>query len=167
MILGNVMSTVMTVALSVIANITAIMIILFIMTLFVFYSLVFTAAYKDGQREHLMVKNHRVDGPVKGRWTLIGIIMFLIMSIPSVILFIDACIRLFDGYLIPYRMICGMIYPLSLAMGVDYAEITQMPPYYAIIFLLCYVLIPVATTVGFDFGFKNRFDPDKMMYEKK
>ena len=63
--------------------------------------------------------------------------MFLIMSIPSVLLFVDASLRLFDGYLIPYRMICGMIYPLALAMGVNYAEISQMPAFYALIFAAC------------------------------
>ncbi|MCH5200869.1 MAG: hypothetical protein J1F60_07900 [Oscillospiraceae bacterium] len=167
MALGNVMSTVMTVALSVIADIAIVMAILFLMTLFVFYSLVFTIAYKDGQRERLMLKNHRTEGPVKGRWTLIGIIMFAIMCIPSVILFFDSVCGLIAGYLIPYRMICGMIYPLALVTGVNYPEASQMPPYFAFIFMACYIFIPVMTAVGFNFGFNDRFDPDKVMYEKK
>lgn len=167
MVLGNVMGTIMTVASSVIANISAIMVVLFIMTLFVFYSLMFTAAFKDGQRERLMVKNHRIDAPIKGRWLTIGFIMLIIMCIPSVILFFDASYRLFDGYLIPYRMICGMIYPLALAMGVNYSEISEMPPYFAFIFMACYILIPLATHLGFDVGFKDKFNPDKIMYENK
>mgnify|MGYP001030520712 CR=1 FL=1 len=167
MVLGNIMSTVMTVAASVVADIPLIMIILFIFTVFIFYSLCFTAAFKDGQRERLLVKNHRVEGVIKGRWTIIGIIMLLIMCIPSVILFIDASVRLFDGYLIPYRMLCGMIYPLALAMGVNYSEITGMPPYFALIFMACYILIPLATTIGFNIGFKDRLNPDKIMYEKR
>lgn len=167
MVLGNVMSTVMTVAASAVANVPFILIVLFIFTLFIFYSLCFTVAFKDGQRERMMVKNHRVEGIIKGRWIKIGIVMFLIMSIPSVLLFIDANVRLFDGYLIPYRMICGMIYPLALAMEVNYAEITQMPSYYALIFAACYILIPVATEIGFNIGFKDKLNPDKIMYEKK
>ena len=167
MALGNVMSTVMTVAMSVIADIAIVMVILFLMTLFVFYSLVFTVAYKDGQREHLMLKNHRTEGPVKGRWTLIGVIMFAIMCIPSVILFFDSVYGLIVGYLIPYRMICGMIYPLALVTGVNYPEAAQMPSYFAFIFMACYILIPVMTAVGFDFGFNDRFNPDRVMYEKK
>lgn len=167
MVLGNVMSTVMTVALSVWADVTAVMGILFVFTLFVFYSVVFTAAFKDGQRERLMVKNHRVEAPIKGRWLKIGLIMLSVMCIPSLILFFDAAYRLFDGYLIPYRMICGMIYPLSLAMGVNYSEITQMPSYFAFIFMACYVLIPLATALGFDIGYKDKFNPDRILYEKK
>ena len=167
MVLGNVMSTVMTVALSVIADVAIVMVILFLMTLFVFYSLVFTAAYKDGQRESVMLKNHRTEGPVKGRWTLIGVIMFAIMCIPSVILLFDSLYGLIVGYLIPYRMICGMIYPFALVAGVNYPEASQMPPYFAFIFMACYILIPVMTTVGFDFGFHDKFNPDKVMYEKK
>ena len=165
MALGNVMSTVMTVALSVIADITIVMVILFLMTLFVFYSLVFTVAYKDGQRESMMLKNHRTEGPVKGRWTLIGVIMFAVMCIPSIILLFDSLYGLIVGYLIPYRMICGMIYPFALAVGVNYPEAGQMPPYFAFIFMACYILIPVMTTVGFDFGFNDKFNPDKVMYE--
>ena len=42
MALGNVMCTVMTVAASVVANVSAILIVLFILTLFIFYSLCFT-----------------------------------------------------------------------------------------------------------------------------
>lgn len=167
MLLGNIMSTVMTVALSVKADVPVIMGILFVMTLFVFYSLVFTAAFKDGQRERIMVKNHRVEAPIKGRWTVIGVIMFLVMCIPSVILYFDATYRLFDGYLIPYRMICGMIYPLALVIGVNYAEISLMPSYFAFIFMLCYILIPLVTTIGFNVGFKDKLNPDKFMYDKK
>lgn len=168
MALGNVMSTVMTVAAAVVVNVPAILIVLFILTLFIFYSLCFTVAYKDGQRERLMVKNHRVEGIIKGRWIKIGIVMFLIMSIPSVILFIGASSGLFEGgYLITYRMICGMIYPLALAMGVNYSQITMLPPFYALIFAACYIFIPAATEIGFNIGFNDRLNADKIMYEKK
>lgn len=167
MVLGNIMSTVMTVALSMFADTAFVMGILFVFTLFIFYSLIFTAAFKDGQRERMMVKNHRVEGPVKGRWLKIGVIMLLVMCIPSVILFFDASYGLFSGFLIPYRMICGMIYPLALTMGVNYPESTLMQPYFAFVFTACYVFIPLAAHMGFDVGFKDKFNPDKMMYEKK
>lgn len=167
MVLGNVMSTVMTVAASVVANVTGLMIILFILTLFVFYSLCFTVAYKDGQREKVMLKNHRVESASSKRWTLAGFIMLAVMTVPSALLYMDARIKLFDGYLIPYRMICGMIYPLSLAMGINHANIELLPDYYPLIFASCYILIPLATTLGFIFGFEDKFNPDKIMYEKK
>lgn len=167
MVLGNLMSAIMTIAASVVANIAAIMVILFILTLFVFYSLCFTVAFKDGQHERLLVKNHRVESASSKRWTLAGFIMLGVMLIPSILLFIDARVRLFDGFLIPYRMICGMIYPLSLAMGVNYADIELLPDFYPLIFAACYVLIPLATTLGFVFGFEDKFNPDKFMYEKK
>lgn len=167
MLLGNVMSTVMTVAASVVADIPIVTVILFLMTLFIFYSLVFTVAYKDGQRERLMEKNHRTEGPIKGRWTALGLTMLAVMCIPSLILFLDSVCRLFSGYLIPYRMICGMIYPFALVIGVNYPEASQMPPYFAFIFMLCYILIPVMTNIGFSYGYNDKFNPDKMIYEKK
>lgn len=167
MVLGNVMCTVMTVAASVVANVTGLMIILFILTLFVFYSLCFTVAFKDGQREREMLKNHRVESASSKRWTLAGFIMLAVMTVPSALLYMDARFKLFDRYLIPYRMICGMIYPLSLAMGVNYAEIELLPDYYPLIFASCYILIPLATALGFIFGFEDKINPDKIMYEEK
>lgn len=191
MVLGNIMSTVMTVAASVVADIPMITAVLFIFTLFIFYSLCFTAAFKDGQREKLLVKNHRVDGIIKGRWTVIGFIMLAVMCIPSIILLIDSMVGFIGGYLIPYRMVCGMIYPLALTMGVNYPdpagvpfvdafgvlhperawfdspEIVGMPPYFALIFMACYLLIPLATTIGFNMGYNDKLNPDKVFYEKK
>lgn len=191
MILGNVMSTVMTVAASVVADVPIITAVLFIFTLFIFYSLCFTVAFKDGQRERLLVKNRRVEGIIKGRWTAIGFIMLAVMCIPSVILLIDSMVGFIGGYLIPYRMICGMIYPLALVMGVNYSDpagvpfvdyygvihperawfdshaISGMPPYYALIFMACYLLIPLATTIGFNMGYNDKLNPDKVFYEKK
>ena len=191
MILGNIMSTVMTVAASVVADIPMITAVLFLFTLFIFYSLCFTAAFKDGQRERLLEKNHRVDGIIKGRWTLIGFIMFAVMCIPSVILLIDSIKGFIGGYLIPYRMVCGMIYPLALTMGVNYPDpagipfldpfgmlhperawfdspdIVGMPPYFALIFMACYVFIPLATAIGFNMGYSDKLNPDKVFYEKR
>lgn len=167
MALGNVMSMIMTVALAVLIDNTAVQIVLELFTLFIFYSLVFTAAYRDGVRERLMVKNHRVEGPVKGRWESIGFVMWLVMCIPSVILLLDRFLVLFNGYLIPFRIICGAIYPLSLAIGVDTADVDKMPLFYPFLVMAIYVLIPLATHIGFDFGFKDKFNPDKVMYEKK
>lgn len=167
MALGNVMCTVMTVAASVVANITAVLILLFILTVFIFYSLCFTVAYKDGQRERIMLKNHRIESASSKRWTLAGFIMLVIMSVPSLLLYIDANVKLLSGYLIPYRMICGMIYPLALVMGVNHPEIENFPPHYALIFAACYILIPLATTVGYNFGLNDKFNPDKIMYEEK
>lgn len=167
MLLGNLMSTVMTVAASVVADITGVMIVLFVLTLFVFYSLCFTVAYKDGQREKVMLKNRRVDSVSNSRWIIAGFIMLAVMTVPSALLFADAKMHLFEGFLIPYRMLCGMIYPLALAMGVDYAGIELLPDFYPLIFAACYILIPLATAIGFNFGFNDRFNPDKIMYEKK
>lgn len=167
MALGNIMSSVMTIAAAVVAKIPILMALLFIFTVFVFYSLCFTVAFKDGQRERLMVKNHRVDGIIKGRWTSLGILMFLIMSLPSLLLFFDSLFGFIGGYLIPYRMICGMIYPLALLMGVSYPDSIDMPSYFAFIFMACYILIPVVTSLGFSMGYGDKLNPDKILYEKK
>ena len=167
MMLGNFMSTIMTAALAFMIDNAIVQVFLFILTLFIFFSLVFLPAYKDGVRERMMEKNKRVDGPLKGRWLKIGSIMWVVMSIPSVILVFDKLFSLFDGYLIPYRIICGTIYPLLLAIGVNTSDLDTMAVYIPFVIMAIYAFIPLAAHIGFKFGYEDRFNPDKIMYEKK
>ena len=166
MLLGNIMSMILTVALAAVIDNTIVQIILEIFTLFIFYALVFTVAYKDGVRERLMVKNHRIDAPIKGRWLRLGFVMWLVMCIPSVILLLDRFLFLFKDYLIMFRFICGAVYPLSIAVGVNNADIDKMPLFYPFMVMAIYILIPLVAHLGFDFAYKEKLSPD-IMYEKK
>ena len=166
MMLGNIMSTIMTVAMAVVMEYTAAQVVLFIMTFFVFYSLVFTVAYKDGERERAMVKNHRVEAPIKLRWVKIGVCMWLVMIIPSVILLVMRLMEVQSAYVITYRMICGAIYPLSFLVGIVSENVADIAIFHPFIFMGVYALIPLATHIGFKFGFEDKFNP-QIMYEKK
>ena len=167
MLLGNFMSTIMTAALAFMIDNSIVQVVIFILTLFIFYSLVFLAGYKDGTRERLMVKNKRIEGPIKGRWIRIGLCLWAVMCIPSIILLFDKLYALFDGYIITYRIICGTVYPLLLAIGINTSSLDIMPIYIPFVAIAVYAFIPFATHLGYKFGYEDKFNPDKIMYENK
>ena len=55
----------------------------------IFYMLIFTVAWKDGARERSLVKNRRVDAPLKYRWIYLGVIMYVIAALPTLVLLLN------------------------------------------------------------------------------
>lgn len=54
----------------------------------------FTAGYRDGDREQKYVRLHKAEPPKESKWVLIGIILMAIMFVPSLLLLLD---KLCDG----------------------------------------------------------------------
>lgn len=167
MMLGNVMCTVMTVALAFLMDYTITKVVLTIFTLFVFFSLIFTVAYKDGVKERMFVKNHHIETAPKSRWLKIGACMWLVMIIPTIILILLKLFYSTSDFMITYRLVCGAVYPLSFLLGIADANLQNMSIICPIIFMAVYALMPVAAEIGYRFGFDDKFNADKIMYEKK
>lgn len=155
MALGNVMCLVLTVSTIPMTSANYIFkVILAVLTTFVFYSLMFTAGYKDGTRERTMLANKRIESPTN-RWLEIGALLFGIMSIPSIV-------QIFLNYTIIYRFICGAIYPIAQCLEIkDYTEIWQV-----LIFIGFYVFIPLALQIGYKSGFSGKLESGDYMYKK-
>lgn len=164
MVLGNLMCTIMTVSLGAFIGSVFIQILAAVLSVFIFYALMFTAGYKDGMREQSLVRFKRVDAPVKNRWVTIGFALFGIMCIPCIVLFIDKISGFYFDFLLFFRFICGMIYPLSMVI-LPSASIDNMPEFMPFIFMLCYVFIPAVCQLGFHLGFTGKIDKDKIMYK--
>lgn len=164
MLLGNIMCAIMTISTAPLIGEMFMKIIAFILTLAIFYSLVFTAGYKDGDREQHIVRLHKLEPPKTSKWIVIGAVMMVIMFIPSIILMLDKlCGWYFDMTLV-HRIIDGMVYPLSLIL-VPESTIDSMQAYVPVIYMLCYAPIPAVTHLGFYFGYTQKFDKDKIMYQ--
>lgn len=155
MVLGNLMCLILTVSTVPFTSINvAFTVVLFVLTTFVFYALMFTGGYKDGVKERSMLQYDRVDGPTN-RWLLVGVLLFGIMCIPSIV-------QLFLNYTIVYRFLCGAIYPLAQLMGVkDYTEAWQV-----LVFIAYYALMPLALHLGYRTGISGKFSGGNFMYEK-
>lgn len=172
MLLGNVLCTIMTLSTAPFIGMDIIKVVVVILAFIIFYSLMFTVGYKDGDREQNFVRLHKAEPPDSYKWLKIGIILTLVMFIPSVLLLINKLTGTFlflDMDILPYyRFADGLVYALSLMLIPDGKEgntIEQMNVVLPFIFMLCYSLIPVATHFGYYFGYTQKFDSDKLMYK--
>lgn len=163
MLLGNIMCAVMTVSLAPFITHEFIKIMSFLFSIFIFYALVFTVAFKDGQREQSMVRLRKVEEPNKNKWITIGFLMMGIMFLPSMVLLIIKISGAWFDPMIVFRFVCGMVYPLSILIspgGID-----SMAVFTPVIYMLCYAAIPVATHIGFYLGYTDKLNKDKIMYK--
>lgn len=160
MLLGSIMSAIMTVSAAAMIDNGFINVILLIFTLFIFFALVFTVSYKDGIYEQKLVANKRIDAVPANRWIKLGLCMMAFMWIPSALLL---CINALSGsgeFMYFYYFFDGAVYPLLLMMiSVETAVVDVTVP---LVVMGIYVFIPVTAYIGYDFGFKNRFSADVM-----
>ena len=89
---------------------------------------------------------------------------FMIMFIPSAVLFLDKICGWYFDMTFVHRIIDGMVYPLSLMIVPD-NSIDGMQVFVPFIYMLCYAGIPAATHLGYYFGYTQKFNKDDIMYE--
>ena len=94
----------------------------------------------------------------------IGIILMAIMFVPSLLLLLDKLCGWYFDMTFVHRIIDGLVYPLSL-MIVPENTIDSMDIFVPFIYMLCYAGIPVATHLGYYFGYTQKFNKDDIMYQ--
>ena len=177
-ILGNILCLFMTMALAMFGGNIVFNILSIICGTLIFYMLIFTVAWKDGARERSLVKNHRVDAPLKYRWIYLGVIMYVIAAAPTILLLLN---KLFfpdsADTLFAYRFISGSAYPFIQTFipqadiptmaweHTDYRQIDSMSPLLPALMLVYYALIPVVTQFGWYIGFTDKFNKDNIVYK--
>ena len=176
-ILGNVMCLFVTMGLAMFGanmftNVVSIM-----CGLAIFFMLVFTVAWKDGTAERSLIKNHRVDSPLKYRWIFIGLLMALIASIPTIVLLLNKLVFPQEDTFFLYRFINGSAYPFIMTfvepvvtendawVGTSLRQIDNMDVMFPVLMLVYYALIPVVTQLGYWMGFNDKLNQDKIMYK--
>lgn len=143
----------------------------------IFFMLVFTVAWKDGCRERSLVKNHRVDAPLKHRWIFLGLLMFAFAALPTVVLLLNKLFFPQEDTFFMYRFISGSAYPFILSfvpspdldtkawIPTDYRQLDSMSALFPALMLLYYAVIPVVTQLGWHFGYTDKFNSEKLMYK--
>lgn len=164
MLFGNILCAIMTLSTAPFIGNDFMKIVIFVLAIAVFYSLMFTVAYKDGTREQRYVTLHKCEEPDLKKWVKIGTALMGIMFVPSLILLLAKVMNWYFDITLIHRIIDGMIYPLSL-MLVPGSSIDSMQIFVPFIYMLCYALIPVATHLGFYFGYTGKFEKENIMYE--
>ena len=175
-VLGNVMCLVMTMALAMFGKSIFFNAVSILCCSAVFFMLVFTVAWKDGTAERSLVKNGRVDKPLKYRWIFIGLVMFAVASLPTWVLLINKLFFPEADTLFVYRFISGSAFPFIQMFIPDVVtdteawvpttlrQIDNMSVAFPALMLVYYLLIPVVTQLGFYMGYNDKLNTDKIMY---
>ena len=176
-VLGNVMCLFMTMGLAMFGGNLFTDILSIICGTAIFFMLVFTVAWKDGTAERSLVKNHRVEGPLKYRWLLIGAIMFIIAAAPTIVLLLNKLFFPQEDTLYLYRFISGSAFPFLMTfvpnvvteseawMPTTLRQIDLMSPLFPALMLFFYALIPIITHLGYWAGYNDKLNTDKIMYK--
>lgn len=176
-IFGNVLCVIMTMAVHMFGNNLFTNALAIILGTAIFYSLVFTAAWKNGVNEHKLVKFHSAEVPKKHRRLAIGLVMFVFAAAPSAVLLLNKLVFPDQDLLLPYQFISGSSYPFVLAFvppveSDGYAWVTSginrvdsMNVLFPMFMIAYYALIPVITQLGYWVGFNDKLNADKIIYK--
>lgn len=171
-VLGNVLCLIMTMAIFVFGGNMFIKVLAITFSAAIFFSLVFTAAWKNGAKERNMVKLGRVESAPKFRWIAIGLIMFAFAAAPTVFLLINKLFFPERDNLLIYQFISGSAYPLVLtftpqtdALVTQTSRVESMNVMFPILMIAYYALIPVFTQLGYWMGLKDKLNVDKIIYK--
>ncbi|MCL1866315.1 MAG: hypothetical protein FWF82_02780, partial [Oscillospiraceae bacterium] len=154
MVMGNVLSTVMTISLASAMGNSAIMGMSVLFAVSIYLLLVAVPAYKNGMEEKLLLKSKRVESVPMYRWLCVGGILFGITAIPSVVFLFGG---LTEGV---YRLLNGAVYPLSMFLTEgtgefvehfqtgETMEVTRIMPFAPYIFMGVYALTTLSCHIG-------------------
>jgi len=149
-VMGNVLALVLAFTLIPFRRIGFLAAIFALCAAFVYLSLVFTAAYKDGTSYR---NSKSAEKPPKRRWLLISLALWGISVIWAAVLLLLSN----DSLGLPYLALNGAVAPLSVWVKTAYM------PYVGIGF---YALNVPACLVGFWCGLNNKLDADRIVYKK-
>lgn len=171
-VLGNVMCLVMTMAIFMFGYHGIVKVLAILFSVLIFFSLVFTVAWKDGERERRLITLHPETGERKYRWIGIGCVMFAFAVAPTLFILINKLFFPEQDNLIIYQFVSGSAYPFVIAftprpesLSSNVSRIETMSALLPSLLIAYYALIPVATQLGFIFGYKDKLNPDKVIYK--
>jgi len=169
MVMGNILSFVMAMSLAFFRGETLIMLMSVLFAAAIYLMMVSVPAYKNGQDEFTKLKNktgNEAEAVPKYRWLSVGMILWGIMLIPSVV-------YLFGG--IPqgvYLLLSGAVYPLSgFFMKVTEYDADGRPILMSLlnfapfVFMGFYALTVPACHIGFMLGLSDKLSKENMMYK--
>lgn len=166
---GNILSGIMIISIAPMISVWFISLVALLFTFFIYASLLFTAGYRDGQRERSMLRNKRVESCPKYRWIILGLIIGLIISIPSIIVLLGklGVIAISGEYMFAYRFLNGAVFPLyHIAQVHAEVAVADFPLWLMLTCIGIFTIFsPLAAQIGYKFGFDEK-TKESLMYEK-
>lgn len=166
---GNILSGIMVFSIAPVISIWLLTVVALLFTLFIYGSLLFTAGYRDGQREHKLITNHRVESSPKYRWIIMGFIIGTIMAIPGFVILAAklGTLALSGEFMFAFRFINGAVAPLLYASEMHAAAPVDYPLWLCFSFIGIYVILsPLLAHIGYKFGFDDK-TRTSFMYEEQ
>lgn len=171
-VFGNVLCLVMTMAIFFFGDYAIIKILAILFAVLIFFSLVFTAAWKDGVRERKIMSRSTELGEKKFRWIAVGAIMFVFAAAPTFFLLFNKLFFPESDNLLIYQFISGSAYPFVItftpkaeSLSSSVSRIETMSVLLPSLLLVYYALIPAVTQLGFWVGYRDKLNTDKIMYK--
>lgn len=166
---GNILSGIMVFSIAPVISIWLLTVVALLFTLFIYGSLLFTAGFRDGQKENKLIVNHRVETSPKYRWIVYGLIIGAIMAIPGFVIFAAklGMLTVSGEFMFAFRFVNGAATPLLYASGMQAAAPADYPLWLCIAFIAVYVIVsPLAAHIGYRFGFDDK-KRSSFMYEEQ
>lgn len=170
-VFGNVLCLIMTMAIFMFGDIVIMRILSVLFAAAIFFSLIFTVAWKDGVRERKIVSSHPELGERPRRWIAAGLIMFAAAAAPTVFLLVNKLFFPEQDNLIIYQFVSGSAYPFVIAftpsaksLSSDVSRVETMSVLLPSLLLAYYALIPAVTQLGFLAGYNDKINTDRIMY---
>lgn len=170
-VFGNVLCLVMTMAVFMFGDHFIIKILAILFAALIFFSLMFTVAWKDGVRERKLVNLHPELGEKKYRWVLTGAVMFVFAAAPTIFLLLNKLLFPEGDNLLIYQFVSGSAYPFVIAftpkpesLSSDISRVQTMSVILPSLLLVYYALIPAVTQIGFRCGYCDKLNTDKIVY---
>ena len=176
-IFGNVLCVFMTMAVHMFGNNLFTNALAIILGTAIFYSLVFTVAWKHGSNERKLVKFHNSEGLKKHLRLAVWLIMFVFAAVPSVVLLLNKLVFPDQDLLLPYQFVSGSSYPFVLAfvppvesdgyawVASEINRVDSVNVLFPVLMIAYYALIPVTTQLGYWAGFNDKLNADKIVYK--
>lgn len=171
-VFGNVLCLVMTMAIFFFGDHMIIKVLAVMFAALIFFSLMFTVAWKDGTRERKLIKLHPELGEKKLRWLAVGAVMFAAAAAPTVFLLLNKLFFPGSDNLLIYQFISGSAYPFVIAftpkadsLSSSVSRVETMSVLLPSLLLAYYALIPAVTQLGFLFGYSDKLNVDKIVYK--
>jgi len=166
---GNLLSGIMIISIAPMISVWFICLVAVLFTLFIYASLLFTAGYRDGQKERSMLRNKRTETAPKYRWIILGLIIGVIISVPTIIVLLGklGAVAISGEYMFAYRFLNGAVFPLyHIAQVHAEVAVADFPLWLLLTCTGIFVIFtPLAAHIGYKFGFDEK-TKESLMYEK-
>ena len=157
-VIGNILSLVVTLSLAgILSNYITYGLAAFC-SISLFFVFIFNAGFKDGEHERKLVTRKFIEKPEPNKWIIIGIIVWVLLSVPCVLLIFMPM----HPYLNIFRFAFASMFALSRLFGQ-----TEIPSWSPFVFMGIYALIPVACRLGHYIGYYEKVTLESIVYKKK